>query len=712
MRLLKALLLATALLPLVYTPALFFPFILGKALFFRLVINLAIFAFLVALIRSPGLWRNMKMRFKNPIFILVSLFILSALVSTLFSVDPFRSFWGSLERMEGFITTLYFFSFLVMTVAVFDKKDWLRFLKFSLLISGIVAFYGVLQFLGIEKFPWSFPARHRPDVFLGNSGYIASYFLFTLFSSLIVFFNSIKRSFWYYLSGVTVASSLLMIFLAASRGVFAGLLVGAVVLLFYLRKRILNNKRYLASFLIMVVLGVGFLITRSLPFWQSVPGINRIAEFSLDHPTVRTRIIATGVSLNAFKEKPLLGWGPENYKVAYNKHYDPQHLYYSNRWFDRAHNKLLDVAVMQGSLGLIIYILLFIALLYKLSKMADKRMAKLLSILFVVYFTQSLFWFDHLTSYLLLYLLIGFSIFLTTKEDQSVQINEQRVSLVGKIVLLGYLFIFVWISYHNYIVMRQSSRLLDIRTKYNDALVISEKMPEAMEPYNYAQLEIRGMLFEHLYNKEVFDKEELNFLSDKMIVYLEDLIERDSLNPISYIRLIEAYHKKALKDPEFYKKSEELIKIAQKLAPRRQELFSHRAYNLMAQGKKEESIESAREAVRLSPNISYPHYILGLMLALSDEESNRLEGEMELAEALEKKGRHFMGSDYSNMIGVLSKNITHYVHRHDIEGVLRNAKLLRKVVGPYLPEKIERVDRLIGLSEKGDWQGIYRLLAE
>ena len=72
MRLLKALLLATVLLPLVYTPALFFPFVLGKALFFRLVINLAILAFLAALIRSPGLWRNMKTRFKNPIFILVS----------------------------------------------------------------------------------------------------------------------------------------------------------------------------------------------------------------------------------------------------------------------------------------------------------------------------------------------------------------------------------------------------------------------------------------------------------------------------------------------------------------------------------------------------------------------------------------------------------------------------------------------------------------
>lgn len=712
MRLLKALLLATVLLPLVYTPALFFPFVLGKALFFRLVINLAILAFLAALIRSPGLWRNMKTRFKNPIFILVSLFILSGLVSVFFSVDPFRSFWGSLERMGGFITTLYFFSFLIMTVAVFDKKDWLRFMKFSLVISGIVAFYGILQFLGIEKFPWAFPARHRPDVFLGNSGYIASYFLFILFFSLIVFYNSIKKSFWYYFSGVATASSLLMIFLAASRGVFAGLLAGVVVLLFYARKRILNNKKYLISFLIMVVLGIGFLATRNLPFWQSIPGVNRVAEFSLDHPTVRTRVIAIGVSLNAFKEKPLLGWGPENYKIAYNKHYDPQHLYYSNRWFDRAHNKLLDVAVMQGSLGLIIYILLFIALLYKLSKMVDKRMAKLLSIFFIVYFVQSLFWFDHLTSYLLLYLLIGFAIFLTTKEDNLVQINEQRVSLIGKVVLLGYLFIFVWISYHNYIVMKQSAILIDIRTKYSDALLVDKNMPKATEPYNYAQLEIRGMLFEHLYDKGVFDKEELNFLSDKMIIYLEDLIEKDPLNPISYIRLIEAYHKKALKDPEFYKKSEELIKIAQELAPRRQELFSHRAFNLMAQGRKKESIESAREAVRLSPDISYPHYILGLMLALSDEESNRLEGEMELAESLERTGRHFIGSDYSNIVGVLSKNITHYVHRNNIEGVLRNAKLLRKVVEVYLPEKIERVDRLIGLSEKGDWQSIYRLLAE
>ncbi len=710
-RLLKGLLIITALLPLIYIPILPFPFILGKALFFRLMINLSILAFLVTLIRSPGLWRDIKIKFKNPIFILISLFVLSALISVLFSVDIFRSFWGSLERMEGFIMTLHFFAFLVMTVAVFEKKDWLRFFKFLLVISGIVAFYGLLQFLGIEKFPFAFPARNRPDVFLGNSGYVANYFLLILFSSFIVFYYSIKKSFWYYFSSIIAVLSVLMIFLAASRGVFAGLLVGSLVLLFYLRKSILNNKRYRIAFIVVIILGVGFLATRSLPFWQSVPGVNRIASFSLDHPTVQTRILTYGSGVTAFKERPLLGWGPENFNVAYNKHYNPAYLIYSNRWFDRAHNKLLDIGVMQGSLGLILYLLFFIALLYKLGKIPDKRLAKILTIFFVAYFIQSLFWFDHLTGYLIFYLFVGFSIFLTTKDNQFTQINNEKIALVGKILLVVFSISFLWLSYHHYVILRQSKTLMDIRKKYSDARVIDENLDKVAEPYNGIQLELRGILFEHFYSKKVFDQKNISFLADKMIFYLEDLIEKDSLNPISYIRIIEAYHKKALEDPEFYKKSEAMIKRAQELSPHRQELFSHRAYNLFFQGKKKEAIAVSRESVELAPDVAYPHYILGLMLSLVGGEHS-LEGEVELSKALSMRGGHFLSSDYSNMVGVFSKNITSYVHRNDINGVLRNARHLRKVLESYLPDKVGRVDRLIGFAERSDWQNIYKLLAE
>ena len=125
-------------------------------------------------------------------------------------------------------------------------------------------------------------------------------------------------------------------------------------------------KKVSASLLIIMVLFSGiFLFTKNLEFWKNIPGFDRLSEFNLQDRTLQTRLLTFSFGWKATHigeegvRKFLIGWGPENFNIAYNKYYDPEFYKYEMSWFDRAHNKLMDVLVMNGILGLGIYLALW-----------------------------------------------------------------------------------------------------------------------------------------------------------------------------------------------------------------------------------------------------------------------------------------------------------------------------------------------------------------
>ena len=59
--------------------------------------------------------------------------------------------------------------------------------------------------------------------------------------------------------------------------------------------------------------------------------------------------------MRIFKERPIFGWGPENFSIALEKHYLPQF----EVWYDRAHNVFFDYLTQTGILGLLSYLGIF-----------------------------------------------------------------------------------------------------------------------------------------------------------------------------------------------------------------------------------------------------------------------------------------------------------------------------------------------------------------
>ena len=201
----KFLLFITAFIPLIILNNVLFPYVVGKIFFFRGVIEIALIlsaVYLIYFIYSkrdfsfiPNV-RHFSGFLRNPLFIALILFFLSLVLSVIFALNNYRAFWGDLERGDGFFGMLHFFAFLILTLIFFNKTDWLRFFKISLIVGFVLSFYALLQYFGVKNFPFALAPMVRPDSFVGNSAFLATHMFFLMMFAIIVFSKSFK--FWRY----------------------------------------------------------------------------------------------------------------------------------------------------------------------------------------------------------------------------------------------------------------------------------------------------------------------------------------------------------------------------------------------------------------------------------------------------------------------------------------------------------------------------------
>src|SRR3989344_1898915 len=296
-RLVKLSLLTLALTPLVVTHSTLFPFVFGKAMLIRLIMAVASIFLLMGVLKGEALLSHFRFkRINNPLTIVLVVFCVLALVSTFFADNPYRAFWGDIERSEGFVISFYMLFFFLGTSLFFKKKDWLSFFKLNLLV-GIVTMADVL----VDRFA---NGDIRPDgSFFGNPTFVAIYGLFVLYFALMVGVLD-KSKTWLLLSKMTIALSLFAIFVTETRGVILGLIVALFIVLLRISlikggvarvnligKSIEIRNLVMGGLLVILVSGGVFIFTRDNAFWQNIPSLDRLARISGTDATTQTRLI-------------------------------------------------------------------------------------------------------------------------------------------------------------------------------------------------------------------------------------------------------------------------------------------------------------------------------------------------------------------------------------------------------------------------------------
>ncbi len=290
--------------PLIISNSGFYPFIFGKAIFFQVLIEILFILYIVLIFKNP------KYRPKlNLLNIAVLAYFLVLGLTTLVSLDPIRSFWSTQERMTGFFNQIHFGMFFLMLSSLFKKKDYIWLLRISLLVSGVVSIYALSQ--------W----EARLSSTLGNPGFLACYLLFNIFFAIWLFLkdkrtelNNQYKNFWQKNKYVFLKFGYIFIFLlnliafyfthtrGAFVGLFAGLLCFFAFLIFTKSGRDLIGlgwRRWAFAIIFIIFLCVSFL------------GVYAQKQRFLSGS--KTREVSWEISWNAWQDRFLLGYGPENY---------------------------------------------------------------------------------------------------------------------------------------------------------------------------------------------------------------------------------------------------------------------------------------------------------------------------------------------------------------------------------------------------------------
>ena len=138
------LLLAPAILPLIYIDGLLYPFVAPKTLLFRAlgIIVLAAFSYL-ALSKQELYWG----RLRNKLAWIPGLLLVVAYVTSLLGVDFYHSFWSIYDRGDGLLTLTVAVIFFYGTLLSADRQFLQRLFKIVAWVATAVSAYVVLQWL-------------------------------------------------------------------------------------------------------------------------------------------------------------------------------------------------------------------------------------------------------------------------------------------------------------------------------------------------------------------------------------------------------------------------------------------------------------------------------------------------------------------------------------------------------------------------------------
>lgn len=403
--------------PIIVSSSLFFPYITGKNFAFRIVTEVIFSAWLALALVVP------KYRPRRSIVLgALALFVFIIGLADAVGVHPFKSFWSNYERMDGWVTLAHLLAYtLVASSVMVTERLWRNLFKTSLGVSVFLSIYGFMQVAGVTALGGggSGNLMARIDATFGNPIYLAIYMLFHVFIAAILWSQMwvsrrpgerLAPSLLY--AAIMVVDTLAMLFTATRGtilGLVGGILVSSVLMVFLARKSRNAWRLSVAAAGAVLVIAAGFWVLRDAKIVQEVGFLQRMASISATESTVKARFMNWGMAWEGVKERPILGWGQENYAIVFDKHYDPR-MYAQEQWFDRVHNIVFDWLVAGGFLGLFSYIGVFLAALWLLWKSGGFSMAEqsLITGLLAGYSIHNFFVFDNIVSYILFGTILAF----------------------------------------------------------------------------------------------------------------------------------------------------------------------------------------------------------------------------------------------------------------------------------------------------------------
>lgn len=723
--------------PLIVHGDFYFPYIVPKTIFFQLMATAALFFYVLLAISDKSYLPKWDLIAKS----VLAFFGVYALAGIL-GANMERSFFGTYERMLGVVNVAHFVGLFFVARAVFvSVKDWLWLFRIFLFSSVLVGLYGLGQWLNLSFL--YHPGAGRIDATIGNAAFVAGYFIFSAFFAIFALLKDENQGFKYFYV-FSLVLSVWAAYASATRGGILGLIVATIIVIiayFFQKKenKFAFKKEYLiaGAAAILIVFGLAFLTGGRSAFFMPV---SRLLAISATDATSNTRILAAKSSWEGFLEHPILGWGPQNYNLVFDKYYNPK-IYPTENWFDHAHSIIFDTLVATGAIGFIIYFLfLGVAALYcwRFARLNGKNywLGIFGIALLSAYFTQNVFVFDSLVTYLSFFLFLAFIgvIFAVDNSVVPAEKKDAKKQVVNSPPLPAILILLITFSIGGYWFSVRPAlgayfAVEALKTNPNDIDAVIGNFKRSLSYGNASKnAEIRGRIAD--YSTQLLSDEKISL--DKRKSVLEFAVqevtksaEENRLDFRNYLYLASFLQQSSsfLSNDggnTLLQEADKVLEDAYKLAPQKQLLYLEWSRIKSKLGDNHGAVDKLKIAVGLNPDVEDPHwrlastYIRAGEIEKGEEEAKQARRvlseknpqakinarmELDVASALKEKGFEdkafeifkniLVNKDFINDDFVLIKVAEEFARKGDKESAIAAANRVAEV-NPSLKEESDK----------------------
>lgn len=296
----------------------------------------------------------------KPLAILLFIFFILNLISTILSVDIVNSVFGYFGRYTSAL--LFFYAWIVWTISCSSalKNSETRakiffhvFIWVATAASALMIFHAYS--IGIY---YAVGSGDRPIIpgFFGNQNFTAIFIVGVLPLMLAIWDKSaskVKKWIWFLMLFVLMWG----LVVSASRGAMAGLLVAAAVLGIALLVKRFPSHVWKSSILALGIFTILFSVFFSLARSSSISNSLQASD-----DTIQYRLIVWSHTMDMIKHNPVFGLGPGNFFLGF-KEAGINDLPGAER-FDDAHNLYLHIAAGTGIPAAIVFLLIILLAFY------------------------------------------------------------------------------------------------------------------------------------------------------------------------------------------------------------------------------------------------------------------------------------------------------------------------------------------------------------
>ena len=700
----------TQFLPLVVFNDSYYPYVFPKSVLFRGIVEAMVFVYVLLATISPAY----RPRFHRVIYAFLAYFgimLISSLPPN--SISPWTSWWGDFSRMGGMISQLHLMVFFfVLSQTLKRAREWTALFATALYSGVLMGLTGLAQYVGLD-YLYDGLTVGRIRGAAGNSDFFA--LLMALDFFLVLWFLSRKEKtetyaltakIWLALlvasdlfllaRGSTGPANLLgsnvvpvvvcaivingitLLWFATRRRVAAGAAVLSLSGLYYLYWMLLSQTRFAvigvigslvfvsviyllaggsrrmkwvtAGLLLCVCLLPSYVWLNRRSSWvQGNPALNRLT--SISYAYTAPRLLAWRASVLSILDRPLLGWGPENYQNAFDFHFPAKLLATADpeTWFDRAHNILLDVGTSTGLLGLAAYLafygLLFVYLLRRWRRTREAADSLVLAGFFAAYLLQDFFIFDTINTDVIVFAVLAYAAFLIRSDESGEPETEKTRHAPAPLGRKG------WVAITIGSVFLVSAGWYTVKRPYDSNRMLDQgiALEKAGDPQSGSE--------RYVYREDVLDSfRRANAVQtvgryevrEAFANYAAELAKEPSVPPEVKARVVERalemLEQSALQDPDsarrsmypasllnrtfavlqqadpaqahsWAEKNLQRLRRAELLAPTRSQVFAEEAQTLAYLGRFEEAAAAMKKTISLNPEVQSNYVDLATIYA-------------------------------------------------------------------------------------------------